>query len=253
MAYNNNDKNQDYDPTVNSYYGFINQESSVDKTALSIKFWNRYLVITISPLLITNGSTKVDKDNALSIYLYHAKSRILAEELKQFLANPKEFKSRGVDSGDCLISISNGEEFGVTSPCLVLRKIDRDTGNVITSYAYQFKDETYYSIRNFDENNKSFDKCYYKDLEIEQLITVLEQHYIALTNATAYSVASTGKYDASRNKTKMNLIMEKLGIEQQSSSNNYRKSSGSIFSNTSGNNTTSSYTQATVDDIDNAF
>lgn len=245
---NNNDKGK-YNPTVYSPYRLSNPESTVDPTALGAKYWNGMLTLTISPRKnTTDGSIAYDSDNAVSIYLTHTKARILHDELLKFVEDPNQFNNVGVPSGTGLISICNGKEFGITTPCLVIKKLNAENGSVESSFAYEFKQDFHYSIRNFDESKSEFDKIYYNTLEIEQLATLLKTYYEAMSGAVAYTVVDNMKYDVSRMTTKITAIGEKLGVEF-GGGNGYKnnKSSSSIFNNKEPRN----FSSGTLADIEN--
>ena len=249
----NSNKNNNYSPVVYSPYRMSNAESDVDQTALGFSFWNNMLKISIAPKKQNTNEIAFDFDNAVVIYLSHTKARILYEEICNFQKNPGLINA-GVPSGSALITISNGKEFGSATPCLVIRKINTESGSTEASYAYQFKTDYHYGIRNYNEKDGSFDKVSteYNFLEIEQLKTLLMEYYTAITGAVAYSVIDQMKYDVSRFNTKCNLIAEKLGVEfkggEKASS---PKSSTSYFNSKS--STGSSYTSVAAADIESQF
>lgn len=256
--YNNNSQKDYYNPTVYSAYRMNNAESLVDKTCLTFGYWKSVLRISISPKKDTgNDDVSFDMDNGISIYLNHTKARILAERIRAFLQNPEANDNTGVPSGQGLITISRGKEYNSTHPLLIIRKIDQENGNVISSFAYEFKgSDYYYAISNYVEGG-SFDKVSdeFANLEIEQLITILEEYYKAMTSAVAYSVIDQMKYSETRVMNRLNKIAEKLGVELSSGGKNGggNYSSTSYFnrqssSQSSGNN--NGYTQATLDDIE---
>lgn len=251
VANNNNQKGK-YQPQVYSGYGFSNSESNVDKTKLSCSFWNKMLKLSIVPLKGVNsaGIPEWDEDNAVSMYLTHVKARILHDEIDLFMNNRDSYNNLGVPSGSGLVSISSGKELGTSNPCLIIRKLNAETGAIDSSYAYEFKQDYHYSVRNFDESTSDFDKIYHNDTELEQLKTLLKSYYEAMTGAMAYSIIDNMKYDTSRLNTKINSIAEKLGIEYgQGGSYNKQKSSTSIFNNKEGRN----FTTSTIDDIESQF
>lgn len=251
---NNNNNKNNYSPVVYSPYKMSNAESEVDQTSLGFSFWNNMLKISIAPRKQNTNEIAFDFDNAVVIYLTHTKARILYEEICNFQKNPG-LMNAGVPSGSTsLITICNGKEFGVASPCLVIRKINADTGATEASYAYQFKTGYHFAVRNFNQNDGSFDTVYndYDFIEIEQFKTLLMEYYKAMTGAVAYSVLDQLKYDVSRFNTKCNLIAEKLGVEfkggEKASSS---KSSTSFFNNKS--STGSTYKSVAAADIESQF
>ncbi len=250
--YNNYDNNKkeknDFQPTVYSPYKMSNIEG-IDPSALSFSFWAQILKLSIAPANKSNNDTPTfDYKNAGVAYITHTKARILAEEITKFMENPELYNNVGIDIKGGLVSISNGKEFGTKNPCLVIRKIDATTGNVEATYNYEFKTKFHYSIRNFEEKKSKYETVYYENLELEQLKTLLEQYYISMTYATAYSVIDSSKFDNSRINTKIGSIMDKLGIEFRSGGNSGGSSGGgkSFFSGNSGNK---NFTSGTIDDI----
>jgi len=218
--YNNNNKKNDNSPTVYSKYKMNNAESAVDPSSMGFTFWNSMLKISIAPRKQTNNDEiAFDYNNAVAIYLDHNKARILHDEILRFLSDPETYNNSGVPSGQGLITISNGKEFGVSTPCMVIRKLNDAV--VESSYAYQFKHDYYYAIRNYDESTSDFNKVTedYKDIEIQQLLTVLRTYYEAMSNAMAYSVIEQGKYDQTRVMNSLESIANKLGVSKASGGN----------------------------------
>lgn len=245
---NNNQQKGKNNPVVYSQYGFGNSESTVDPTRLSTSFWNGMLKLTISPKkgMKANGAVEWDDENSISLYLTHTKARILHDEILLFMQNPEAYNNLGIPSGAGLISISNGRELGISTPCLIIRKLNSDNGQVEASFAYEFKQDYHYSIRNFDESTSDFDKIYHNNLELEQLLCLLRTYFEAMSGAVAYTVIDNMKYDTSRLNTKINAISEKLGIEYGAGYNK-QKSSTSLFNNKEPRN----FNTSTLDDIEN--
>lgn len=217
MALGDDNKKKNYEPVLYSPYGTSNTDG-VDPSALSYQFYNGLLKISISPMLpnAKPGDRKLwDTDNQISVWLTHAKAKMFHDDIVYLLAHQDECNNVGVASGpEGLISFSNGKELGVTSPCLIIRKIDQ-TGSVLAVYAYQFKTEYHSSIRNFNpENPSGYEPNIHPNLEIDNLLTILDEYSKHIGGAAAYSVMNAMKYDMSRMNTKFSLIMDKLGVEQ---------------------------------------
>lgn len=254
--YNQNGKNEVYSPTVYSPYKMSNTMSEIDPGSLNFTYWRNSLKVSISPMKPSNDPNDVsfDHKNAVDIYLSHTKARILYNEICLFQTDPDMYNSSGVPSGEGLITISNGSEFGVdNAPCLVIRKIDGETGKATSSYAYQFKKDYHYAIRNYDETTGNFDKHMesYQGIEIEQFKTLLIEYYTAMTGAFAFSVMEMGKYEKARNDTKLDAIANKLGVQFKEGKNS-NKSSNSFFNNNSGSQS-SNYSSSSLDDINQQF
>lgn len=241
---------------VFSNYTFANGSSEVDQTKLVPTFELGMLKLNIYPKIQNSGTDydKFDTENGASIYLTHTKAKLLLDDAREFFKNPDMATSVGVDSGtgdnQGIIQFSNGAEFGVTHPCLVIRRLDVSNGGSITaSFAYEFKTQTHYTIRNFDPNTMNFDRIYHDDLEIEQFFTLLEQYVLAQTNAVAFTVKEQLHYINNKADEKMNAVLEHLGIEiKNNNGNSNNKNSVSIFGD---KNSGRSFSTKTIEDIDN--
>jgi len=263
-TYNNNQQaaaKSGPEVTIYSGYRMNNAESKIDPTCLTFRFWKSNLCVGIFPKKNTgNDEVSFDMDNGITIYLSHTKARILANELRLFLSDPVSYNAVGVPSGSAAISISNGSEYGKNTPVLTIRKVS-ETGEVVASFAYEFKTNFHFAIRNYD--GKNFDSAYddYKNLEIEQFITVLEEYVKASTNAVAFTVMDQRKYSQARMENKIDAIASNLGIDTARSSGSSRRFSGNTyFNNASGGNSSNSgsnnyssnvsYGAATIDDLE---
>lgn len=256
-TYNNNgNQSQVKEPSVYSPYKLNNAESSVDQTCMRFSYWNNQLKITISPRKQNTGDQVMfDYDNGLSIYLTHAKARIFADVLVHFLEDRETYDNTGVNSGQGLITISQGKEFNSDSPLIIIRKID-ENGSVMSSFAYQIKAGFYFAVKNYKEDGTYERDMSYDDLEIRQLITILKEFYESSTYATAYSVVDALKFTNRYQQNMISSIANKLGVEY-TGGNKSGYTSKSYFNNPSngGSSGQSSYgsdrgyTQGTLDDI----
>lgn len=212
--YDNNEKNR-YNPVYYSSYNSGNKDG-IDPSAISYNFQSRMLKISISPLKMNQGDkVSYDHENAASIWLQHTKARMLYDEILKVLKG--EISNGGVTSGtDGLIRFSDGKELGINAYCLIISKINPDTGETISSYTYQFKDKHYYAVENYNPNDSQHKKCYHNDLEINLLLDTLKSYYEAMAGGTAYSVLDAFRFNIDTNNTKMDLIMSKLGVEYKS-------------------------------------
>lgn len=259
-TYNNNQNNTRTTPdlTVYSNYRMNNAESNVDATCITFKFWKNNLCIGIFPRKSTgNDEISFDMDNGITIYLSHTKARILKHELELFIKDPVTYNSVGVPSGQAAISISNGAEYGKNTPIVTIRKVS-EVGEVVSSFAYEFKTNYHFSIRNYD--GKTFDSVYedYKYIEIEQLITLLDEYVKASTNAIAFSVMDQRKFSHAKLDSKIEAIASSLGVDLAKSGNNQRRYSGNSYFNSNANSASSNndytssvgYGSATIDDLE---
>ena len=246
--FNNTDNNKKkYSVNVYSAYTLSNSDSQIDSTRLSATFFNKMLKLTLDPKKEGSSveSPEWDTKAGISVYLTHTKARMLYDEICMFQKR-KECNNAGVTSGSGLISISNGRELGIDATCLIIRKLNGDSGEIESSYAYEFKKNYHYAIENFNQENLEFDKVYHEDIEIEQFKTLLKTYYEAMSSALAYSMMDSLQYDNSRINTKLDSICEKLGIEYKGKQSN--KSSNSVFNSKEPRN---SFSAGTIDDIAN--
>lgn len=259
-TYNNNQgKSNIPELSVNSNYRMNNAESKVDATCITFRYWKSNLCIGIFPRKNTgNDEISFDMDNGITIYLSHTKARILKHEIELFLSDPITYNSVGVPSGQAAITISNGAEYNKNNPIMTIRKVS-ETGEVVASFAYEFKTNFHYAIRNYD--GKSFDSAYedYHNIEIEQMLTVLDEYIKASTNAIAFTVMEQRKYSFARLDNKIEAIATSLGVDISRSGNNGRsRYSASSYFNNNTSTDASSYSAnsvgygstATIDDLE---
>lgn len=227
-TYNNN-KNQDYRPTVYSFYKWYNSESTVDKTALSVSFWKGLVKIAIAPKASGESDTSFDYQNEVKFHLTHTKARIFYNEILKFMAG--EVTNVGVNSNKGLISVTNGAELGASNPCLIIRILNNESGAIEASACYEFKSNFHFAVRNFDEKTKRFDTEYYNNVELEEFASMLKGYYEAATNAIAYTVVDQMSFDINRVTTRLMSIQDKLGIQGNSSKGGNRGFASNSFFN----------------------
>lgn len=259
-TYNNNQNSKTSNLSVYSAYRMNNAESKIDATCITFRFWAGNLCISIFPRKNTgNDEVLFDMDNGITIYMSHTKARIFKHEVEIFLSDPVKYNSVGVPSGQAVITISNGAEYGKDNPVITIRKINSDTGEVIASFAYEFKRDYHFSIRNYNDRDRTFESCYedYQNIEIEQLITLLDEYIKASTNAIAFTVVDQQKYSLSRMEDKINAIAANLGVELPNKGGNKRRYNGNTFFNNSnssnsggGYSSNINYGSATIDDLE---
>lgn len=263
MAYNSNQQQNGVNEfTLYSNYRFNNAESNIDATCLSFRFWKTYLCVGIFPRKNTgNDEVSFDMNSGITVYLSHAKARILKNEIKNFIENPGMYDNVGIVSGQSVIVISNGSEYGKTNtPIMTIRKVG-ENGEVVASFAYEFKKDFYFSIHNYDGSHYDSDYESYQNLELESFMTILDEYSKAASGAIAFSVMDANKFNHNRLTNSLESIAQALGVEVRSSYNRQNNSDNRQYSNYSNNNRPSgsryspssnntNYTQATMDDLD---
>ena len=252
QTYNNNEKEM-YRPTVYGYSMSNTSDEAIDTTNLSFSMWKSTLKIAIAPKV--NGGnadfTEWDRKNAAVIYLNHSKAYMMAQIIRGFMENPKEYNNCGVSAGQGLLTISTGKEYSKTeTPCLIIRKVLED-GKVDSSYAYQFKQDYHSYINNFDEKSGKFnvntDK--FKSLELLEVVEQLESYSEAMTGSLAFSVVDNLAFTHNMFNNHLAKIAEGVGVQLRSGSSN-KGYNNSYFAK--GNQSTGGHrTEETViDDID---
>lgn len=257
--YNQGDSNQKkgYEPVLYSQYNTSNRQG-IDPSALSYQFYGGLLKISISPMKLGVKAEDTldiwDHENSGSIYLPHTKARMLIDEIKYVLNHPDDIYNGGVPAGNALISFSTGKELGADGPCLIIRRLDVNTGEPTSSYAYQFKTDHYFGIRNFNPKDPiNYMKQNYPNLEIEMFVDLLEQYSTYSCGAASYLQMYAQRFDTSRMNTKIGLIMDKLGIENKPEYSKKGNYGGSFFAkdnNQSFNNSDSSMRSNTLEGIE---
>lgn len=251
---NSNKSNNVYNPEVFSGIRLYNSSSEVDSTTLGFSFWNGLLKIAINPLIKQEGSAnKVDKDNVIAIYLTPIKAAILLRIAKEFKSDPDKYTNCGVNTNKGIIYFTNGKrEFNKNSKFLVIKILDNDTGNILSSAAYEFNNNDNFAIVNYN-GGTDFSRNYESaiDIEFDMFVNVLKTYNESATNAMAASIIDCSKFDSNRTFNSLKAIKEKLGIKYEGNNNENRSS---FFNSNSGNgnysSTSSNSSASNVEDYD---
>jgi hypothetical protein len=199
------------------------------------------LKLTISPMKKSNdGSVSFDHENNISIHMTHIKAKILSIKIKRWMKKGYDMSSVGVNSGASgLILITNGKEFNVKTPVIVIRDIDQSTGETKTEFTYTLRTDFHYGINNFDAKTKEFERDVIEDLELQLIVDILDAYCEATTGAMAAAVVDENRFNNSRINTKVDSICEKLGIEF-GKQGKYSGNSGNSYFNGNGKSGSSS-------------
>ena len=230
MALGDNNKKQNYENTHYSRLRFNNNE---EKKMLSFSFWKGFLKVAISN--IKESYSGVEYEELAYIHLSPNKAYILKSQLLDFI-NLKDHAttnmSVGVDTG--LTDTKNFIAIGNTNTSsekdiqrsLCIGKVSPD-GKIIEKTNFNFNHQYHFGIEWTNIEKMDCSTNYIDDVELNLLITILDEYIKAMTGATAYSVMDMGRFDYSRINTKIELMMNALGIEPKSSKQN--NSSNSYF------------------------
>lgn len=253
----NNQNGRYYEPVTMSNFIFSNAKAELEKTQLYFEYWRGFLKVSIAPLkdIDANGVASYDKEKAISIYLRHPKAYVLLKEIEKFEANPEAHTNMGISSGSGLISISNGKELGYDTPCLIIRRVNPNTGDTEASTAFVFRNDVHHAIRDYNEDTKSYESVFdeYTGVDLSLIKLVLSEFIAAGTSAYSGDLITKMGYAHYRTNQNIEAIANKLGVDF-ANRNKATKSSASYFNKSNNGNTSSSkpeYTSATIDDIDN--
>lgn len=181
-----------YSPTIYGF-GFSNSESTIDKTNLNFSMWKTTLRITISPLVESGTEWHVDRKNSVSIFLIPQKAKMFADILRRYKENPDKTNNFGVASGKSLITVMNPKSFNkdANGAVINIKNVNAEAGTVEASYSYETK-TSYNLVSGYDEKNGSFkqdyDSC--KNIELDMIITQLDEYVKAMTNSVAFSTVN---------------------------------------------------------------
>lgn len=261
-TYNNN--KQDNRPTVNIYtpISFSNPESRVMDTRLSISYFNRVMVISIATRSNpgSNDYPTYDNDNAVSVYVSYHKAKILHDAIVDML-NDTSKNNVCIELKNGLLKVSRGIEYGSQNYCISISYADRE-GHV-NEIVYETKATGYDAAYNYSDG--SFSSLSFPKFEIETLMMVLEQYYIASSYAIAATVRESSMYRDKFTQDTIKAIAEKVGVQISNGKSNFNnKTFLSGNGNNSGGNTgmTSSsfngevpkeYEQSSFEDIANSL
>ena len=249
-SYNNNDKTPVC--TTFSAISFSNPESTIGQTKISISYFNKVMKIAIAAR--NNGNSNndfatYDNDNAVSVYVSNIKAKILYE-LIQRLKNDPDTHNVCVELKNGLIKVSDGSEYGSSSPCISISYASEDGS--VHEIVYQTKAGFHTGAANYTDGkyeNVSFD-----DIELNTFEMVLDEYYKASSYAIAASVWEANMYRHEYESNLIKSIAEKCGVQMSTNSakfNNKTFLSGDSKSNNASNGSMipKEYESSTFDDI----
>jgi hypothetical protein len=184
-----------WSPTV-SGIALYNPTSKIDKTCITFSMWKTTIRVSIVPAIEsgTDEAPRYGYKNGVNIWLTPQKANQFAQILKGYRDNPDQFDNYGVATSQAIITVDKPDTFGYPGrgPVISIRRVSEE-GNVELSYSYECNIDGTSAIVGFNVNNpKAFkqDTSHFQNIELDSIITQLEQYYLAMTNATAFSVLS---------------------------------------------------------------
>lgn len=211
-------------PTINGFAMF-NSESIVDKTMLAFSMWKTTIKLGIYPVIESeNDEIRYDKKSGIAIYLTPIKAWNFAQLIRAFKRDPEKYHGKGIPSGQQLITIEDpakGFNKPGAGPCIVIRKINPETGSMESSYAYETRKEQGTVIDSYNEKNATFTQSIeFPQIELDLIIMQLENYTKAMTNTYAFTVVDAVSQPLEK-------IASKLGVNLDSgyTNNNYKNNS----------------------------
>ena len=220
MALGDNNKKQNYENTFFSRLKFTNYE---EKKMLSFSFWKGYLKVTINNM--KESGTGVEYEELSAIHLSPIKAQILKEQLVGFRSLEDSATTNisvGIDTGigetKNFLAVGNTESSTEDDiqRTICIGKVDIN-GTIVECNTFNFNHHYHFGIEWSDVQAMKCTTTYQDNIELDLLITVLDEYVKAMTGAISYSVMDMARFDVSRINTKIELVMNKLGIESKSS------------------------------------
>lgn len=229
-------------PNTKASISFMNADSKLQKSKLSVEYWAGGIRLSISPM-IENGNKgqfpQFDSKASVSAYFLHSKAYILMQEITKLLKDPNCCRNTGIRSGDNMVLISSPNEFSeANNYVLSIYKMVPKTNEIKECMHYEFKANYHCAIRNFDLTTSKFDTAYdYDTLELKELGLVLKSYVDSGSSAYSADLIYKETYDRNRYFDRLNAIAKNLGVEIKSSSySNNSYSGGSSYNGGSNNN-----------------
>ncbi len=207
--YNNN--NQRQESTYYSRLRFADRESG---KSVRIKYWKGMMVISIAKGGENENGFKMD--DLASVYLSPTKAKVLHDALVEFVPDKKHIPigvNLGFSETQTCVTFWHEEDGGIT---MAIAKID-GSGKKESEETFTFAAEYDYYLEFKDYGKMKFDKHFSQDLQLNGLIIAMDEYFKGMCGGIAYSAMDYGRFDNFRTTTKLNAIMDKLGIQRQSS------------------------------------
>lgn len=255
-TYNSNDKQ----PVSVTYspISFSNPNGNVAQTKLNISYFNKLLKIGIANKKQNNGNNSYDSydnDNQAAVFISVTKAKIILDLLDD-LTCKDDVHNVCIEVKNGLFSISDGTEFGVNSPCIVIRSVD-EAGNINTAI-YETKSDYHKGAYNYNESDGTYEDVFFNTIEFDLIKILLEQYVKASTYAIAATVMEAGMYKRNAMADVLYNIGRKVGVVEDNNNGGSRNNS-SFLSNNARNNSSSNgsngldipkdYETSTFDDI----
>lgn len=242
-----------------TYYSRLHFTNYPESTRLNITYSAGLMKLTIAIAPI-EGEQYEDK---ITLNLTGNKAKLFLNAITNFEKNFDKASisnSYGVTTGMGEIStVGAVHKTSTDGIAITIAKVDKN-GTITERYDFNFPQNYDYSLSWDDFNNMKLTKDYDDKLGFEMFKDALTQFTVTYNGAAGYNTIDLGRYDQGSNRTKIEAIMEKMGLQVQGNNSNYqrRSSGGNYFnamnppedngySNTKSNNSYS--THVSLDDL----
>lgn len=241
-----NNQNKKYST---NYYSRFYLKASDGSMRLSPEYSGGLLKLRVTDGNFVNGKYEPLADATLS----PNKARILAEEISKFrekfvAGTAEDGVAYGVDTGTSSVRPIIAVTMIDGNPYLVIGKVNPD-GQYEARLDYPLNTQYHYGLEWSDISNMKVSKDFKDILEIDQLITLLNQFVAESFGAGAAATCEMMKWDYPSRK--IDAIANKLGVEYKSG--NYTSAGNSFFNKTddqTGNTGNQPERLNSIDDLD---
>lgn len=247
MAYNNN--KEDYRPNTYSPLKFTNITSNVAQSQVSFSFWKGMLKLEIAMRKKTaDDSVSFDHKAASTFYFSPFTAKIASNQITLFKKG--ELNSVEVRSltSPTVIRITKPEVFKAEGPCMVIDDV-QSKSDVTMGNLYVFNN-SYYGLSNFKEEDFSFDKIPYEELELDLLKIMFDEFVKSSTYAMAHTVIDNNRFNHAALNNKLVALAKAAGIEYKGKNNNQNYTSPFDDDDTEVNDPNEEYVPTNYSDIE---
>jgi len=215
MAFDNSNNNQrDNQKPVSNVFSSVNlanPDSNLQQTKLTVGYFNRLMQISIAPRNPASPGEEYPTYNnqaAVKVYISYSQAKMIYDAMQDMFYNAKTDKRNiCVETKHGLFKISNGDEFGSSSPCVSILYVDGSKGRPVEAI-YQMKNN-YELAYNYDNGKFSTEK--FPNLEIDILATAFKEYFNSSNYAIAASVHESSMYRENYSQNLLKSIAGKVG------------------------------------------